>query len=60
MHAQLPRDGADRPVLGVMQAQDLGFERTRDQRWRLASWSAVQKAPSREARQAPGAETTAR
>ena len=30
VHAQLGRDGADRPLLGVMQALDLGFECARD------------------------------
>ena len=32
MHAQLGGDGADQPVLAVMQAQDLGFERAADHR----------------------------
>ncbi|MGH8569139.1 MAG: hypothetical protein ACREXU_14290, partial [Gammaproteobacteria bacterium] len=32
MQAQLGSDGADGPVLGVMQAKDLGFERARDHR----------------------------
>ena len=30
MHTQLGGNGSDRPVLGVMQAHDLGFQRTRD------------------------------
>ena len=36
----------DRPVLGVMQAQDLGFERARDHRRRRASRPA-RNGPSR-------------
>ncbi|MGH8628370.1 MAG: hypothetical protein ACREYC_24925 [Gammaproteobacteria bacterium] len=31
MHAQLRGEGADGPVLGVIEAQDLRFERARDQ-----------------------------
>jgi hypothetical protein len=32
MEAQLRANGADRPVLDLVQAQDLGFERARDHR----------------------------
>ena len=60
MHAQLRGEGADRPVLGVMQAQDLGFERARDHRRDSRSRSAAQRTEPGEPRQRPVAETAAR
>lgn len=58
MHAQLSGDGADGPVLGVIEAQDLGFEGSRDHRRPLRS--APQGAETREGRQRALAETAAR
>ena len=58
MHAQLGGDSADRPVLGVIEAQDLSFEGARDHRRSLRS--ASQGAETREGRQRALAETAAR
>ncbi len=58
MHAQLRSNGADWPVLGVIEAQDLDFQRARDHRRPPRSWSAAQWAEAGEGRKRALAEMT--
>jgi hypothetical protein len=60
VHPQLPRNGSHRPVLGGVQAQDLGFEFARNHRVRLGSRPAAQRTDASKARQRSPAEAAAR
>jgi hypothetical protein len=57
MHAQLPGDRADRPALGVMQAQDLRLQRGRDHRVRFNSPYETQRPHPNPGREHAPAET---
>ena len=57
---QLPRDGADRPALGVVQTQDLHLEGATDHREPPSSRPAAQRTQPRERGQRAAAETADR
>ena len=59
MHPKLGSNGSDRPVLGVMQTHNLGFQRTRDHRPWPRSRSPAQRTEPREARQHTPTDTAA-